>query len=201
MLGEPLCRISRADLDKLMGTMEVVSAQLSECLFADGARLHIEGGCLPTIHYGLTGTGLMFIEGEAAFELAPHMLVVAPASKSVDIVASSSFRRSRSGGECIKKNIFVPGSVHRYEIGEGEASFSLVSGRFHGVYAAGLDIFASLASAIVENFDAYHQIDRLIPTSVNQNRCAQSRIPIDMIFHGCASSLFHASQQWETMSS
>ncbi|SEN20955.1 hypothetical protein SAMN05216228_10032 [Rhizobium tibeticum] len=43
--------------------------------------------------------------------------------------------------------------------------------------------------------------NRLIPTSANQNRCAQSRIPIDMIFHGCATSLFHASQQWETMSS
>lgn len=25
---------------------------------------------------------------------------------------------------------------------------------------------------------------RVIPTSANQNRCAQSRIPIDMIFHG-----------------
>jgi hypothetical protein len=41
----------------------------------------------------------------------------------------------------------------------------------------------------------------LIPTSASQDRCAQSRIPIDVIFHGCATSLFHASQQRATMSS
>ena len=59
MVGEPLWRISRADLDKLMGTMEVASARLSECLFAAGACLHIERGNLPTIHYGLTGSGMI----------------------------------------------------------------------------------------------------------------------------------------------
>jgi hypothetical protein len=112
-----------------MGTMEVASAWLSECLFAAGACLHIDRGKLPTIHYGLAGSGVIIIEGEAAFELVPHMLVVAPANKSIDIVtAGSSFGRSRSGAGSIKKNTLVPGSVHRYEIGEGEASFS----RRHG---------------------------------------------------------------------
>jgi AraC family transcriptional activator of mtrCDE len=52
--------------------------------------------------------------------------------------------------------------VHRYEIGEGEASFSLVCGCFHAVYGPGLDLFASLASPVVETFDAYDQLDRLM---------------------------------------
>src|SRR5947207_2380807 len=163
VVGEPLSRISRVDLDKLMGTMEVASPRLSECLFADSACLHIDSGSLPTIHYGLIGSGIITIEGEATFELVPHMLVVVPANKSVDIVAaSSSFGRIPSKGGGIKKNTFIPGSVHRYEICEGETSFSLVCGCFQAVYGAGLDLFASLASPIVETFDGYDQLDLLM---------------------------------------
>lgn len=163
MVSEPLLRMSRVDLDKLMATMEVASAQLSECRFADGACLHIEKNSLPTIHYGLSGSGMVIIEGEAAFELVPHMLVVAPANKSIDIVAAgSSFRRSGSCGGNIRKNTFVPGSVRRYDVDEGEASFSLVNGSFHAVYSAGLDLFASLASPVVETFDGNDRLDRLM---------------------------------------
>ncbi|TXH33892.1 MAG: AraC family transcriptional regulator [Rhodospirillaceae bacterium] len=146
-----------------MGTIEVVSARLSECLFAAGARLRIERANLPTILYGLRGSGMIIIEGERAFELVPHMLVVAPPNKSIDIVAASSLlRRSLSGSGSIRKNNFVPGSVHRYKVGEGEASFSLVCGRFHAAYGLGLDLFGLLASPVVESFDAHDQIDQFM---------------------------------------
>jgi len=36
---------------------------------------------------------------------------------------------------------------------------------------------------------------RLIPTVTDQNPCAQSRSPMDMMRQGCATSLFQASQQ------
>jgi transposase InsO family protein len=42
---------------------------------------------------------------------------------------------------------------------------------------------------------------RLIPTWADQNACAQSRMPMEMIFQGLSTSLFHASQQWATISS
>jgi translocation and assembly module TamA len=35
----------------------------------------------------------------------------------------------------------------------------------------------------------------IIPTLADQNPCAQSRNPRDMMRHGCSTSLFHASQQ------
>jgi len=43
--------------------------------------------------------------------------------------------------------------------------------------------------------------DLLIPALVDQNLWAQSRSPMDMILHGWSTSLFHASQQWSTISS
>jgi CRISPR-associated protein Cas2 len=42
---------------------------------------------------------------------------------------------------------------------------------------------------------------RLLPTRADQNRWAQPRMPMDMMRQGCSTSLFHASQQWSTMSS
>jgi len=142
--------------------MEVESARLSECRFAAGSRLYIERGDLPTIYYGLTGSGMIIVDGEAVIELAPHRLVVAPANKSIEIVADgSSFGRSPSAGG-MKKSTFVPGSVRCYEIGEGEASFSLVCGCFQAVYGPGLDLFASLASPIVETFNACDQLDQVM---------------------------------------
>ena len=41
----------------------------------------------------------------------------------------------------------------------------------------------------------------LIPTLIDQNPYAQSRMPIDMMRSGCSVNLFQASQQWTRMSS
>lgn len=74
-------------------------------------------------------------------------------------------------------------------------SFEMLNSRNFRSSGRATALFASLTfsrSFLVRN--------RLIPTSANQNRCAQSRIPIDMIFQGWSISLFHASQQWATMS-
>ena len=41
----------------------------------------------------------------------------------------------------------------------------------------------------------------LIPAGIDQNLCAQSRMPMDMMVQGWSISLFQASQQSATMSS
>ena len=43
--------------------------------------------------------------------------------------------------------------------------------------------------------------DDIIPTCIDQNPCAHSRMPMEVIFHGRSMSLFRASQQSATMSS
>ena len=46
-----------------------------------------------------------------------------------------------------------------------------------------------------------NQLHGLIPDLSDQNPCAQSRMPIEVILAGWAKSLFQAMQQWATMSS
>ena len=43
--------------------------------------------------------------------------------------------------------------------------------------------------------------DAIIPAGIDQNPCAQSRMPMDMMVHGWSMSLFQASQQSATISS
>jgi arginase len=47
----------------------------------------------------------------------------------------------------------------------------------------------------------YQVSDGLIPRLTDQDPCAQSRRPSDMIRQSCSTSLFQASQQWSTISS
>ena len=160
MTGLPLWRISRADLDKLMTTLEVNDVRLSECALAAGTRLEIARGELPTIHYGFAGSGAILVEGEPPIELSAHALVIVPARKSMSIVAHDPKVPGTLGAG--RPGVFIPGSSARHTVGEGEPALQVGCGSFSAVYAAGLDLFASLAVPIVEAFDAHDQLDQVM---------------------------------------
>ncbi len=65
---------------------------------------------------------------------------------------------------------------------------------------AATTLLASELLPMVQYF-AYLEISGLIPVPADQHWWAQSRKPMDMIRHGCSTSLFQASQQWSRMSS
>jgi AraC family transcriptional activator of mtrCDE len=160
--GQPLRRISRGDLDKLMTSLEVNHVRLSECALTAGTRLEIARSEHPTIHYGFAGSGVMLVQGEPPIELRAHTLVIVPAHKSTTIVASDADGGvPRVFGEG-KKDAFVPGSTSRHAVGEGEPVLHVGCGSFLAVYAAGFDLFSSQPAPIVETFDAHDQLDQVM---------------------------------------
>lgn len=167
MLNEPLLRISRADLDKMMTTVEVVSADLSEVKVAAGSCIHIDRNNLPSIHYSIDGTGKLIVEGEEAIELAPHTLVLAPANKAIDIIAAGRFSRVDPVDDSIDSNIIITRPEHR-ELCRGRGSLSVLSGHFHAVYGAGLDLLGSLTTPIVEVFDGDDRLDGIMGYAVSE---------------------------------
>jgi AraC family transcriptional regulator, activator of mtrCDE len=158
--GQPLWRISRADLDKLMTSLEVNQVRLSECSLAAGTRLELARGEHPTIHYGFAGSGAILVEGEPPIELWTHTLVVVPARKSTTIVAPDNGPPRVYGSG--QTPLFVPGASPRHTVGEGEPVLRVGCGSFVAVYAAGLDLFASQGGPIVESFDAHDQLDQVM---------------------------------------
>jgi len=57
---------------------------------------------------------------------------------------------------------FAPGSSHRHTVGDGEPAVVLACGIFRANYGPALDLFASLATPIVETFDAQDQLDQVM---------------------------------------
>ena len=74
----PSLRISPADLDSLMSSLDVKFVALSECLVSAGHRLELGGAPAPGIHYNLVGTGKIYIGRNAPINLAPHTLIIVP---------------------------------------------------------------------------------------------------------------------------
>lgn len=165
---QPIWRISRADLDKLMTTLEVKHLRLSECALAAGTRLEVARGEHPTIHYGFAGSGVILVEGEPPIDICAHTLVVVPARRATTIVApgvSGVLARPPGGEEAV---VFVPGASPRYKIGEAEPVLQVGCGTFVALYAAGLDLFASQAVPIVETFDAHDQLDQVMNYAMSE---------------------------------
>src|ERR1700754_3886440 len=77
--------LPRSDLDVLMTTLDVNVIGLVECLVSPGWRLSFGSADAPAIHYNLSGTGRMKVGGFAAFDLAPHTLVITPAKEPIHI--------------------------------------------------------------------------------------------------------------------
>ena len=82
MAGEPFWRISRQDLDKLMTTLDVTLARLSECALAAGAHLAVARAEASTIHYCLRDAGFILPDDETPMRLTSHTLVIVPPGRA-----------------------------------------------------------------------------------------------------------------------
>lgn len=162
MTGQPLRRISRSDLDKLMTSLEVNHVKLSECALTAGTQLEIARSEHPTIHYGFAGSGVILVQGEAPIELRAHTLVVVPAGMSTTIIAPDPVGYTPRVVDRAHKGVFVPGATSRFAVGQGEPVLNVGCGSFLAAYGAGFDLFASQPTPVVETFDAHDQLDQVM---------------------------------------
>lgn len=161
MAGEPFWRISRQDLDKLMTTLDVTFVSLSECVLAAGTHLAVARADASAIHYCLRGAGLILLDDEAPICLTPHTLVIIPPGRATTVAATEAAAAARNVSRR-RDCVFTPGSSLMYAVGEGEPALGLACGSFRATYGPALDLFASLATPIVEKFDAHDQLDQVI---------------------------------------
>lgn len=159
--GEPIWRISRQDLDKLMTTLDVTFVSLSECALAAGAHLAVARAAASTIHYCLRGAGFILLDDETPIRLTPHTLVIVPPGRAMTITTTEHPTAPRNAGKH-NNGCFTPGSSQRHTVGDGEPTLVLACGSFRANYGPALDLFASLVTPIVETFDVHDQLDQVI---------------------------------------
>lgn len=168
MAGELIRRISRQDLDKLMATLEVTFVRLSKCALATGALLAVARVETSTIHYCLRGAGFIFLDDETPVRLTPHTLVIVPPGRAMTIAATEHPSAPPRNGGKHNNGSFTPGSLQQHSVGDGEPTLVLACGSFRANYGPALDLFASLATPIVETFDVHDQLNHVMAYAMTE---------------------------------
>ncbi|MBA0231752.1 hypothetical protein D7Y54_17990 [Stenotrophomonas maltophilia] len=74
----PILRISPADLDTLVGTLEVRQVTLEECTLKGERRFEPANDGMTRLYYGMCGTGSLTTSNGLSIAIAQHTLVVVP---------------------------------------------------------------------------------------------------------------------------
>ena len=153
-------RASRSDLGILMAMLEVDVITLTECLVSRNRQLSFPAAETAGIHYNLEGIGQMRVGTGPPIPLTPHTLVITPPRQPVRIdAATGQGAASRTGVlEARWKSGDVPETVQRIGAGSSDPAVSMICGYFRASYGSSIDLFATLASPIVERFDATDQL-------------------------------------------
>jgi AraC family transcriptional activator of mtrCDE len=144
-----------------MTTLDVTFVRLSECALAAGAHLAVARAEPTTILYCLRGAGFILLDDETPIRLTPHTLVIVPPRRAMTIAATECPTAPWNAGKN-NNGCFTPGSSQQHSVEDGEPTLVLACGSFRANYGPALDLFASLATPIVETFDAHDQLDRVM---------------------------------------
>jgi len=153
-------RAPRSDLGILMAMLEVDVITLTECLVSRNWQLSFPASETAGIHYNLEGNGQMRVGTGPAIPLIPHTLVITPPRQSFRIDAAAGQGTVVRTGvvEAQWKSGDVSRTVKRISAGTSDPEVSMICGYFHASYGSSIDLFATLASPIVERFDATDQL-------------------------------------------
>lgn len=141
---------------------------LSECLVSRGSRLEMGSASVSGLHYNLKGTGKMFVSGFPPIELKPHTLIILPANMPFRIETSASPNRSANLSDLSRSSAETSGPVSRFIAGDSEPEVVLICGFFNAFYGSSTDMFSSLTSPIVEQFDESDRLDGTLKLAISE---------------------------------
>ena len=126
----PILRISPADLDTLVGTLEVRRVTLEECTLKGERRFEPGNDGMTRLYYGLWGIGSLTTSNGLPITIAQHTLVVVPPVSRGHL----QFRPVR------EDRTLLAGSAR------------VLCGHFHAAFGDVVDMFGGLSTPIVERF-------------------------------------------------
>jgi AraC family transcriptional activator of mtrCDE len=167
-IAPPMLRITKPELDKLMGTLEVQFVKLAECLVTPGWRLELEATATTGIHYNLGGDGWMIVEGFEPIKLSPHTLVVVPRGLRFTLEAGDEGPAGVPAMHTVQSRWrnFSPGEPRRFIAGAGDSQVILICGYFTASFGSTVELFADLGTFIVEQFKPSDEIDKRLRTAL-----------------------------------
>jgi AraC-like DNA-binding protein len=135
-------------LDKLLTTLSVRLHAFAVCEIQEGYRLGFDPHDAVTIHYVLTGSGVLQVGNGTSVSFSPNSIIVVPAREHQSLGEASPAR----GETPAEKNCEMIGDgILKFTAGEGTPTTRIVCGMILASYAGTLGLFDNLREPIVEN--------------------------------------------------
>ena len=157
---QPMRRIPRSDLEGLMNGLAVSLVKLAEGAVNQGWRLSFPGAQTPTILYGLAGTGRIRVGECTPIDLLPHALIIVPGGQPFFVEAPVDGRAVWTGSTVVADTQGLELGMLLRVVAGREPHLTFVCGYFSATFGGCIDLFASLPSSIVEQFEAHDQLDQ-----------------------------------------
>ena len=169
MSEQPVSRISPADLDILMSTLEVQFLMLSKCLVSKGYALQLGKTPAPGIHYNLSGHGFLLVGDHPPIELKEHTLVIIPCKQNVRIVAGLQDEQTTQPViiDADAQETRITNGVYNFAAGNDEPEIVLICGYFHAHYGS-TNLFSTLYAPIIEQFSESDRLDKVLKAALDE---------------------------------
>jgi AraC-like DNA-binding protein len=164
----PLIRVSATDLEKLLDTLTVSFVALSECLVSAGYVLELSGTPAPGMHYNLAGTGRVIVGNAEPVELRPHTLIIVPPSTPFRIEVHEPGQSGALRKVDGRRQMTLQDGIRRYVAGDGKPEVILICGYFYAQFGPTTDLFGTLSTPIIEQFDSADRIDEKLGRAMTE---------------------------------
>ena len=174
-MRNPISRITSWDIDRFLANIEVSAVKLSECRVSAGWRLTLGASATASIHYCVSGTGRLTVGDHPPAPISAGMLVIAPPRQpvAIDRLGISEAREPLKVLEARYETSGTSNQPETYVAGDGEPAAVTICGSLSAIYGASTDLFAMLASPIIERFDSADVLDRTLKAALAETRSRQ----------------------------
>jgi len=149
-------KLSGTDLDNLMQAIDIDVIALIELLVPRGHRVEMGRIDAPGIHYNLSGTGRIVINGGPAMPLSPHLLIIVPPKMPFAIEVDGA-----SGPpKLISKDCWThEGDILRLAVPNEQPEIVQICGYFRALFGQSVRLFGELREPVIEQFEPADKID------------------------------------------
>ncbi|MFM0342994.1 AraC family transcriptional regulator [Paraburkholderia sp. NPDC080076] len=161
-------RLSPSNLNELITLLDIQVLGLSECLVSQGFMLELDGHDAPGIHYILSGVGRLHIAGAETVPLKPHTLLIVPPRHSLKLEVPANQAGIAPTVVPGREHKQVVDSISRFRAGNAEPMTVMICGYFKASFGASINLFGTLSTPIVEQFEASDRLDVYLRTAFDE---------------------------------
>jgi AraC family transcriptional regulator, activator of mtrCDE len=149
-------KLRPADLDNLLGALEIDVVALTEIFVPRGYRAEMGMIDAPALHYNLRGAGRLLINRGQKIPLTPHLLIIVPPKTPFAVeVEGAELPLRLMNRDCWTRDE----GVLRVKIPNEKAALVQICGFFNASFGQSVGLFRDLREPVIEQFEPTDKID------------------------------------------